>query len=324
MKTLLFAVFCSLFLASLCSATSGASATIPLFAWSDSQVFSAQNEQILNTVEQADIESLLHTLLGLGQKEFAGKTIQSTPNAVVLFVEPQLQTDQVPHYGSAYTATSDGGAFSSLKSLIDSSKTSLVAPYATAGTRFSLLNSILAGLVHQVPLVLVREEGSSLFLELGKKEGVETISTKDFKEALTSKSLFKGLFVVCLDKTTGADIAAHGEIISSVSQLVSSVTSGNYAGIYTGDSASSDLLWKFPNPNAALFEQSEFASWEALPQARVGNTTKKPHTYMTGTMLEVFMVVIALLTMIFVGICNICALQTPEQYETPKSHQKQL
>lgn len=318
MKTLLFVVVCSLFLASLCNATSGgASATIPLFAWSGSNVFSAQNEQILNTVEQTDIENLFNTLLGVNsKKDFAGKTIQSTPNAVVLFVEPQLQTDQIPHYGSAYATTSDGGAFSSLKSLIESSTSSLVAPYATAGVRFSLLNSILAGLVGKVPVALVREEGSSLFLELSKKEGVNTISHKDLKNTQE----FSGLIVVCLDKATGGDIAAHGEIISSVSQLVSSVTSGNYAGIYTGDSASSDLLWKFPNPNAALFAQSEFASWESLPQARAGNSTYKPHTYMTGTMLEVFMVVLGLLVMVFVGICNICALQTPEQYETPKSH----
>jgi hypothetical protein len=323
MKTLLFAVVCSLLLASLCSATSeGESATIPLFAWSGKQILPNQNEQILETITQEDIENSLNSLLGLGSKKGFISNVQGAPDAVVLFVEPKLQTDQIPHFGSAYATTTDGGSFSSLKSIIESSKSSLVAPYATAGTSFSLLAPILDRVAGKVPLVLVREEDTTLFLELSKTSDVQIISIKDLKSTNVFTSGKTSLIVVCFDKAYEApDFAAHAIVIANVSQLVSSATSGNFVAMYTGDSAPSNLLWTFSDPNAAFYAQSQL--WELDQTSNcTGNCTI--HTYMTGTMLEVFMVVIALLVMLFVGICNICALQVPETYETPKPSQKQM
>jgi len=322
MRTLLFAIMFSLMLTSLCSATSeGASATIPLFIWSDNQILPKQNEQFLETIKQEDIESSLNALLGLGGKKSFIGTVQNSPDAVVLFVEPQLQTEQISHFGSAYATANDGGAFSGLKRIVESSQSSLVAPYATAETSLSLLDTVLERLSSKVPLVLVREDGSTLFLELSKNSVVQTISIRDFKSSSLLASGKPHLVVVCLDKAYNAeDFAAHDEIITSLSQLVSTTTSGNFVGMYVGDSAPSTLLWTFPDPNAALFEAPQFALYEVLPDNTTTNNTL--HTYMTGTMLEVFMVVIALLVMLFVGICNICALQVPEAYENPKPQQK--
>lgn len=302
----------------------GASATIPLFMWSDKQILAKQNEQILETLTQEDIENSLYSLLGLETKQNFLGSIQGTPAAVVLFVEPQLQTDQVPHFGAAYATAADGGAFSALKSIIETSQSSLVAPYATSGISFSLLDTLLARVASKVSLVLIRDAESPLFQELSRRSDVQTLATKDFTK---SDLLYNGktaLIVVCLDKAQSADdIIAHAGFIASISKSVSTATSGNFVGMYTGNAAPSNILWTFPNPNAAFFEQPQLGMWEVQAGNNTGNYTG-PRTYLTGTVLEVFMVVIALLVMLFVGVCNICNLQVPETYEAPKPQQKLL
>ena len=82
------------------------------------------------------------------------------------------------------------------------------------------------------------------------------------------------------------------------------------------------FIQTFENPNAYLFRPSYlvdryWTSVEVDPDNTTGNGTG-PRTYLTGPILETFMVVIALITMVFVGMCNLCKLQTPETYEVPK------
>jgi hypothetical protein len=300
----------------------GASATIPLFVWSDSEIFNKHNEQVLNTLTTEDIENSLFSLLGLEARGFIGNAQIGTTNTVVLFVEPQLQTDQIPHFGSAYATTTDGGSLSALKGIVETSKSSFVAPYVTSGIHFSLLDNILDRIASEIPVVLVRDEGSHLFQSLSRRDSVQVVSVSNFKEASISNDK-ASLIVVCLNRAHDAQVlASHGDIIISISRQISSITSGNFVGMYTGNAAPSELLWTFPDPNAALFAQPRFGLWEAPLYAANNTNHTAPRTYMTGTMLEVFMVVIALLTMVFVGICNICALQVPETFETPKPQQK--
>jgi len=155
---------------------------------------------------------------------------------------------------------------------------------------------------------------------------VETISLDDL--TADSKVLGNGaadLIVVCLNRAATHDqLLAHDSIIGSVSQLVSAATSGNFVGMYTGNAAgSSNTLWRFPNPhvNAA---RSELAGEIWLAAASNTSNTTTLHTYFTPAIVETFMILITLLTMLFVGMCNICRLQVPESYEAPKPQQKTL
>jgi hypothetical protein len=303
--------------------------SIPLFAWSSNQIFSQHNEQILQTLTEQDIEDTLKALLLKAEGKTFITEIQGTPEAVIIFIEPKLRTDQVPHFGSAYSTSPSGGAFSFLKNIVESSKSSLVAPYVTASNQYSLLDSLLVSVTRnmkgQGSVLLVSDAGASILPELSGQSGVQTTTLSELKGY---SNLFTNgvadLIVVCLSEAdTVKEFEAHDELIGSLSQLVSTATSGNFVGIYTGNSVtSSDIITTFENPNAYLFRPSYlvdryWTSVEVDPDNTTGNGTG-PRTYLTGPILETFMVVIALITMVFVGMCNLCKLQTPETYEVPK------
>lgn len=208
-----------------------------------------------------------------------------------------------------------------MKRLIHSSQSSIVAPYATAGISFSLLDALLGRVASKVPTVLVREGELTLFHELSKNTNVQTRSFADLKDASIFANGKTELVLVCLDKAEDEkQFAAHDQFIDSVAALVASSTSNNYVGMYTGNSAPSDLLWTFPNPNAAFFAQSQFGSFDIINN--LNNQTNTTTNYFTGPILETFMIMIALFIMVMVGICNLCNLQVPEQYENPKQHKQ--
>lgn len=316
MKSLLFV--CSLVLA-LVALSEAATPTIPLFVWSNNKIFSRQGDQFLNTITENDIENALNSLLGSKTESFISE-VQTNPEAVVLFVEPQLQTDQISHFGAAYANSPNGGAFSGLKGLLENSGSSIVAPYATTGNALSLLDSLLSRLADKHSILLVREQGSTMFEEI-KHLNVRSITMDTFSGGDNKADLI----VVCFNKAADADhLAAHDMTIKAISDKISATTSGNYVGMYTGNTAPfSHTLWTFPNPNAALFEQPQaYSPYGVEDPSIIGNYTQR--TYFTGPIIETFMVVAALLTMVFVGVCNICALQVPETYETPKQQKQQM
>lgn len=294
------------------------SATIPLFVWSDKSLFPKQNEQVLDTLTVQDIDDTLQALLfKTNSKNFIKAT--GNPDSIVLFVESQLQTDQIPHFGGAYAASSNGGAFSILKSIVESSKASLVAPYVTAGSQYSLLDSVLARIVRNLgegSVLMIREEGSSLLSSVSRYHSVQSMSISDVK-ADTFANGVPALVIVCLDKAVNtAQFSSHGATVEAVNQAVSTATSGNFIAMYTGNSAETSTQWTFGSQQAR-----SMSTYYSVVGDGYGNSTgngTEPRTYLTGPILEAFMVLIALFTMLFVGLCNLCKLQVPEQFETPK------
>jgi len=329
MKTLILA--CSLLLV-LCTASSYVDESIPLFVWSSNQIFSQHNEQTLQTLTDQDIEESLEALLlNGGRGETFIKDIQGSPEAVIIFVEPMLHTNQIPHFGSAYSTSPNGGAFQSLKNIIGSSKASLVAPYVTSSSQYSLVDSLLARVAGRMTLgsiLIVTDAGSSFLHSLKGQTGVQTTTTSEFK---SHSSLFTNgvadLIVVCLSTADSAEkFQAHDQLIGSLSQMVSTATSGNFVGMYTGNSITGyDTIRTFEDPNAHLFRPHYLVDryWESVLDATSNTTnTTVPRTYLTGPILEAFMVIISLVTMVFVGMCNLCRLQVPETYEAPKPQTK--
>jgi len=330
MKILLLA--CSLLLLVLCSATSIVDTSIPLFVWSGNQIFSQHNEQTLQTLTDQDIENSLEALLLNTEGKTFINDIQGTPEVVIVFVEPQLHTDQIPHFASAYSTSPNGGAFSSLKNIIESSKASLVAPYVTASNQYSLVDALLARVSSKLTpkgtVLIVRDAGSAQFLLELSSLPHQTATTSELKGSNLFTNGVADLIVVSLPFADNVELfKAHDELIGALSQMVSTATSGNFVGMYTGNAIiSSDIITTFEDPNADLhrpyYLSTRYWSSVTVDTTNATSNTSSPRTYLTGPILETFMVVIALITMIFVGMCNLCKLQVPETYEAPKPQTK--
>lgn len=296
--------------------------TLPLFVWSSNDLFSHQNDQVLDTLSSQDIEDVLKGFLISNDDKTFISGIKGNPEAVVLFLDTQLETDQISHYGSAYDTTNNGGSFSSLKRIIESSKSSLVAPYVVSESQYSLVDSALSRVANKMSgsVLIARQDGAYVNLyALKKSSNVQIISLEELNgESKLFSNGVSDLIIVYLNIAGSAEqFASHDALISSVSEMVSSATSGNFVGMYTGNGVPYSATKTIFVENNYFMDQVYAVDTNCTGNCS-GNNTNYHRTYLTGPILEAGMILISLVTMLFVGVCNLCYLQTPEAYEAPK------
>lgn len=315
------------------------SLTIPVFMWSGNQLFTVKNEQIVETLTPEDIEYSLYSLLNINTNTQNTKLDglfskpHGNPEVIVMFVEPELRTDQIPQFGAAYTNVANGGSFSHLKNIVESSQSSFVASYATVGTHFSLLDTPLTRVsdaIKEGTIVVAREGESTLFGLLSKLSGTKTIQVSDLTSYLTSESqIFNNgvtdLIVVCFEKAMDssalqAKLGSNDELIGKVSALVEQATGGNYVGIYSGNSpAPLRISWSFPY--AEEMRASRFIRSVQDGNNTNNNTIPTTSNYLnifTGPMLEAMIISFFLLAILMSGLCWMADLQTPDRFESPQ------
>jgi len=72
------------------------------------------------------------------------------PEILIIFVEPELRSEQIPILAHSYKTQPNGGAFSNLKRLVETSRSSLVVPYVSS-EGFSIASSIADNLIAGLP-----------------------------------------------------------------------------------------------------------------------------------------------------------------------------
>lgn len=321
--------------ASLSPLFEGSSATtIPVVMWSDKQIFSSPNTQVVDTVSTGDVEYTLSSLFKVASNNKDSKVgsylvnSKETPEVVVIFVEPELATDRVPLIASAYSSTT-GGSFSNLKESVEAAKASLVMPYATV-EEVSLLDDPLSHLFDSIKegsIFVSRLAGSELFIGLGRQSGVKNVEINSLISELKSANAFTNgvtdLVVVCFDKpTTGkqvATFASHDELIGTISGSIRTATKGNYVAVYTANTpAASRLIWTFEQHSEVEFYhslRSELVDYNCSDYSNCSNSTIN---YFPGPLIEVYLLVSILIAMAFTGGCAIFSLQTPDRWEAPR------
>eukprot|EP01118_Nematostelium_gracile_P020451 TRINITY_DN991_c0_g1_i1.p1 TRINITY_DN991_c0_g1~~TRINITY_DN991_c0_g1_i1.p1 ORF type:complete len:345 (+),score=105.47 TRINITY_DN991_c0_g1_i1:91-1035(+) len=131
-----------------------ASFTSPLFLWSNTKVFNGQNLQVSDLIQTQQLFGAM-----MGQKNDFSKYVNDgvEPEVIVLFIEPQLRSEQFPMLAQAYDSQPHGGAFTNLKALIEGyAASSIVIPYSTP--RFS------AGSMIRELIPFMKTRGGSVFV----------------------------------------------------------------------------------------------------------------------------------------------------------------
>jgi len=296
--------------------------TIPVVMWSDKQIFSSPKTQVLDTLTTRDVEFALSSLFRTHSSEESILATSFNENreateVVVLFVEPELTTDQVSH-------TASSGSFSHLKGALEAAGSSLVMPYATV-EEVSLFDETLSNAfesIKQGSIFISRMPGSKLFTRLSRQSGVQTVDIDSLMAELKSANAFTNgvtdLVVVCFDKAT---FTSHDEIIGTISDSVRIATKGNYVAVYSANMPStSRLIWTFEQHSEAEYFHNLRAVFDVSNLGNATNNTNGTHVvnYFPGPLIEVYLIVSILIAMVFTGGCAIFSLQTPDRWEAPK------
>jgi len=172
--------FCFALLCLMIQVTSNPS-TSPFLLWSNTGLLSRVNNQIIEITDVSDIPKSFEN----GQ-ETKGNIADTIPELLIVFVEPQLTTEQLSLLTHSHLPQTNGGSFSNLKRLVEDSKSSTVYPYVTTsdfntvGT--SLITSLMRNLGEAASIVLVGDSASSPGIFRGKS--VTTISFEQLQEKL--------------------------------------------------------------------------------------------------------------------------------------------
>jgi len=306
--------------------------TVPVFMWSDKQIFS--KTQIQDTITTGDIEYALASLLHKNTNMDSKLSTSFNENAdntelVILFVEPELRTDQVPYLAAAYAST-PGGSFSHLKKAVETATSSLSMPYATVEA--SLLDSVILDTVDRVDgsVFLSTVGASNLFSRLKQQDGVNSVAIESLMATLKEANVFHNhktdLVIVCFDHYqvhAGNMYYDHDTVIG---QLTASIgAEGNYVAVYAANMPiKNEFVWTFAQHSRAEFQRNvDLYMFDVADNSsnssNSSNTTTSTITYFPGPFIEALLVCTILITMLFTGACAIFSLQTPDKWEAPKS-----
>jgi len=296
--------------------------TIPVLIWSDNLLFTPAQSQIVDTWNTKDVDGTLSTLLFSSEmnKQSQQNTQPTQTEVVVLFLEPELSTDQV-------SRASYGGYFTHLQSALGEASSSLSVPYTTV-TDVSLFDEAIAravGNLHGGSVVLARMPNSKLLTHISNSEDVKTVSVDSLVAELQSSGVYTNkvvdLVIVCFDKDP--TFASHDEIIQNVNDAVRTATGGNYVAVFSGNMpTASRVFWAFDQhaTEESHFQQVMLGFLEnGSNGSNTSNSTSSGKiNFFPGPLIEVYLITAILIAMLFTGGCAIFSLQTPDRWDAPK------
>jgi len=299
--------------------------TVPVLLWSGKPIFTPSQAQIVDTLSTQDVEYTLSSLLlksPMNKQSSVAPTFSGSKQpteVVVLFIEPELSTDQISRAGYE-------GYLSNLRNEMGNAASSLTMPYATVD-RVSLFDDALTNIVGSISgsILVARMPNSKLFKQLGQQNNVKIVNIDSLLDELRSSSVFSNkvtdLVVVCFDKDP--TFSSHDEIIGAVSSSIKTATNGNYVAVYSANMpADSRIFWTFEQHSEAEFSQHIQISLLGNGTNNSTNTTTTIN-YFPGALIEAYLLSAILLAMLFTGGCAIFSLQTPDKWDAPKVKREQ-
>jgi len=310
--------------------------TVPVFMWSDKQIFS--KTQVLDTITTGDVEYALASLLHKNTNKDSKLSTSFNENVaatelVILFVEPELRTDQVPYIASAYASTT-GGSFSHLQKAMSTAASTLAIPYTTVDA-VSLFDPVLPDLVDLVDgrVFLSSVDGSTLFSRLRQQDGIQSVAIDSLMSTLGSANVFdngKTDLVIVSFAHASDQFDQHDNLIG---QLIASIgAKGNYVAMYAANMpVKNEFVWTFEEHSRAEFQRNvDLYMVEADNGTNNSNNSNNSFptshriNYFPGPFIEALLVCAILITMLFTGACAIFSLQTPDKWEVPKPNKREL
>jgi len=303
-------------------------ADVPLAIFSgEGYLVGGQNVAVTNTVLLDDAENFLNMFVNPFDTTTTHGTLsqyvspKSTPEVVVIFAEAKVRSDHL---------STHKGAFTNLRNLMKTEKSSLYAPFVDLSYSF---DSSIANVAYSASLqsgkVYYVGKGSTLLHDIKKRVPSTTpVTNYDLEGVLTKAGVFSNgatdLIIVHLDnKNINLDIKykESDTIIEKVHRLISASTT-KYVCTYIGLEYDEPLFTtKFADPQN---EKRFIFNTEQL----TGNGTNSSNAsipifrqYFGGWFWELFLVSILLIPLMIMGVYAIDGIQTP-LFADPKDKDK--
>jgi len=276
--------------------------TSPVLAWSNSLVFEGKNVQILEAKRADEVN------IWTGRKD--------SIELVVLYIEPQMKTEEFTRIAGAWTDLSQGGAFTHLKNLFQFQSSSSVAfPYVVSD---SIANTLISTLLESAPArseVVVVGTGSQLSALRGKNVR-QIASFEALKEVMNPEwsLLHNGvsdLLIINLEvpqeKSMEEIYSSHDNIFEVVDKAIKEA---GYIAVFTSSEPVPDVKRAFPvsHPLMARFEERQV-------QEQLG----ADDTFWPDHVVEGLIVMVPFIVILFVGVCCLFGVQSALKFDAEKA-----
>jgi len=287
--------------------------TSPVFMWSNMQYFGGKNIHVGEYTSVDDLAKALSLKESPVSKYFS-KSIPN-PEAIFVFIEPELRTEQFPMLANAYTEHPNGGAFSKMKGTLESYATSsLVIPFTHVGEQKFIGSAIVLDLVQKLPkeaTITIAAADLQLLGVLNQKtySHVSRLSFDELKSVANKDwSIFSNgvtdIVIICFDSP-----AVH---VDNVDKVIP-----NYAA---DDSFMNEILQNVGGSYLAIFTSDKPAN-DGVKLARatmmVRQLTDDTGIY-PADVVEAHIVMIPFLFILFLGICCTCGVQSDLKFDAEK------
>jgi hypothetical protein len=287
---------------------------MPAFMWSGNNNFlKTSNHEVAEPLSVSVLADLVK--YASGQSESAPVEISSyvatqhqTPELIVVFVHPELQTSQVSSYGDAFTRKSNGGSFFHLKNYLEQSPSSLTIPYLfkTVGAQQNFIEDLKQlNHVHQVDA-----EDAPAFIH-----GHHSLFTDSKPDIIVVK------FNPSSDDVS-ASLKQSDSIMGQIVERVRKQSHGNYLAIVTSNNPTSTKSKKsLDSLTQTIFAQSKSSMKQDESSDDSGSSTSTSNyssddaLYISPAILSSLIVVFFLVSVTFVGVGALMALKTPDSWE---------
>jgi len=316
MKTLLLLVLFTAY------SSSQLTSDVPLFVWSgEARYLSVRNVGLSTALTPSDVESLLASIVQGTTAPTVFSTVMRSmnPEALVIFLEPQLRLDQVVAASSH---------LSHLKKLMQSSN-SFYSPYV------DLFDTLDYALVNAAELtdekgasVIYAGKGDTLLPTLKRRvPKVSAVALKNLQSTLRDSSVFTNhitdLIIVHLEKTDNVlnKFEQTNEMINSVATFINQQTS-NYVAVYTSlayeHRADNSLPFasETTQKRSGLDMMANAEYQEILQSSNITNGTQPSwfQQYFPGYFWEVALLFVMVVPWIITGFVQLASVQVPDNF----------
>jgi len=246
-----------------------------LYMWSNTKYFNGKNIEV---AEQTSGDALKSALNGEGPlAKYLGD--HSTPEAIVVFVEPEL---------AQHTPTLNTNTLSHLKGSLGSSASSLnLHAVSSQAAGSGLVMSLIQNLPTGATVTVARNPGSKLLTNLNGRPDVKFITLEELKHRKDSNGV-ADLVIVVLDEPAA-------DAVTSILRT----TPGNYLAMLTTAKPESEAHFGGSKLVQEVEAINDGTSWDS-------------------ELIEAVIVMIPFVIILLTGICCTCSLQSALKFDGEK------
>jgi len=295
--------------------------TAPVFIWSNTNSFTGRNIQELSSISPQDITNFLQHKDG-SLSQYLSKAYDQ-PEVVIVFAGKSLSTEKVSSIAHSYESQPSGGALSHLKQFVETSKSSIVIPYAS--TSIGVMTEVVTPLVSGASSVIIVDgDGSSIgHLKLKFPYSTMTIDGLLSKMQNYDWEIYNNgkidVIVIAFqshenlnEEDTYKEYADDDAVIE---KIVDRLQGAKYVGLYMSDQVNYATI----NVQEKIFYARSVDHFNAFEERYQQERDDLYTTNWPAGMIEALVVMAPFLLILFIGICCTFQLQSDFKFVHEKT-----